>query len=116
MTIIDLDAAARNLNAAAHGHSADDVWAGLHQLSAALEQLGQERRDRQRQTRNTRARQRYAARKAAGLPGRAAKVEPESIVYLDDAVGYDVEPGCRCQHISCPPCSWCEDGGAYCDG
>jgi hypothetical protein len=88
--------------------TADGVMDGLVAFALALTAASDAARERKRLARNARARQKYAARKAAGLPGRPPKrTPPQEPAFEDD--DWDREPGCYCHTIPMPPCSWCTD-------
>jgi hypothetical protein len=86
---------------------ADDIWAAAARIAEALHQMHLEKVERQRVARNSRRRNRYAIRKAAGI---IPRVKPPAIVEDEP----DRTPGCLC-HLGHPPCGFCEDGGTYCD-
>jgi hypothetical protein len=80
---------------------ADDFFAAARRLGEQISAQRVVQRQAVKDARNARRRQRYAA---APKPVRPAK----SVVVLDD--DYEVDPGCRCQVVPTPPCSWCESG------
>jgi len=79
----------------------DDLFATLRAAAdARVEQYEARQRDL-RDARNARRRERYAARRAAGVTRAMAPVaEPEPEPILE----------CRCHVVVMPPCSWCESG------
>jgi hypothetical protein len=80
------------------------AWAaGLAKLSAQAQKA---KRERQTEQRRVKARARYAARKASGLPARKTRASS-----LSCEREWDMPTSCSCATCGMPPCSWCENIG-----
>ncbi len=76
--------------------TADDFWAAAKRLGEQIAAKRAADRKAEKDARNTRRRARYKA----NPPAR----KPKTVVDLDDV---EYEPGCRCNVVSNPPCTWC---------
>ena len=106
MTRADGEAEVRELVRTA-AHHFDQGPRGVDAMFEAFRQLGEqiaEKRAAGRQAAKDARNARRRARYRADPPARKAR----AAVVFDDEL--EVEPGCRCAYVSCPPCSWCENG------
>lgn len=80
----------------------DAMFAAAREIAEVIVANRSARRQAIKDASNARRRARYAA--APPKPN-----APTAVIHVGDDDWY--EPGCRCQFMNNPPCSWCEGGG-----